>query len=67
MANTTAIEKTEKFLQELRADRGCSSNRAALVRQLDGIRTALQEPPDIANFYIKKASCPLRPRRWNMD
>ncbi|KXX81592.1 Demethylsterigmatocystin 6-O-methyltransferase [Madurella mycetomatis] len=54
MVNSVAIEKTEKLLQELRAEDGTPSNKAALIRRLEEVRTSLQEPPDIANFYIKK-------------
>ncbi|KAK4151231.1 Demethylsterigmatocystin 6-O-methyltransferase [Chaetomidium leptoderma] len=54
MANPVAIEKTEGLLQQLRADDGSPAGKAALLRQLDEIRTTLQSPPEIANFYIKK-------------
>ncbi|KAK4109157.1 S-adenosyl-L-methionine-dependent methyltransferase [Canariomyces notabilis] len=54
MANAAAIEKTEKLLQELRVYDGSSSTQAALIHQLDEIRNSLQQPREIANYYIKK-------------
>ena len=56
MAGPVAIEKTERLLQQLRGDDGSPAGKAVLLRQLDEIRTTLQSPPEIANFYIKKAS-----------
>jgi hypothetical protein len=60
MANAAAIEKTEKLLQELRGYDGSPSTQAALIHQLDEIRNSLQQPREIANYYIKKASACLR-------
>jgi hypothetical protein len=59
MANPLAIEKTERLLQELRDDDGSPARKASLLRQVEEIRTSLQTPPEIADFYIKKASIRL--------
>jgi hypothetical protein len=55
MKNSTAIQKTEELLQQLLADDGSPSFKVALLRQVEEVRTTLQDPPDIANLYIKKA------------
>jgi hypothetical protein len=59
MANPLAIEKTERLLQDLRDDDGSPARKTSLLRQVEEIRTSLQSPPEIANFYIKKASIPF--------
>lgn len=54
MPNVIAIKKAEELLQQLLADDGSTASQAALARQAEDVRMALQQPPDVANFYIKK-------------
>ncbi|KAL2257433.1 hypothetical protein VTK26DRAFT_182 [Humicola hyalothermophila] len=50
MPNAVAIGKTKELLQQLLADDGPSSSKAALLSQKKGIRNALLKPREFANF-----------------
>ena len=55
MADPSAIEKTERLLQQLRYDEGSPAREAALLRQLESVSIAFQSPLEIASFSNKKA------------